>query len=121
VIRPIVYAEWSGYNTIMNASLEFSETDLAYLCMEYHVQRLMVFGSALGDAFGPESDIDLLVEFEPDTRAGYFLIVVLQDRLAALFGREVDLLTDGALNPRYRQSVMASAQVLYEREIALIS
>jgi len=100
----------------MNASLKFSNSELASLCMEYHVQRLMVFGSALGDAFSPESDVDLLVEFEPDTRAGYFLIVAFQEHLADLFDREVDLLTPGALNPRYRDSVMASAKVLYERE-----
>lgn len=74
----------------------------------------MLFGSILEARFRPDSDIDILVEFDPDAHVGYFGLVAAQLELAALFGREIDLLTPGALPPLYRDSVLSAAQTIYE-------
>ncbi len=75
---------------------------------------MLLFGSVLRDDFGPDSDIDVLVEFEPEARVGYFTLVTIQDELAQLLRREVDLLTPGALNERFRQDILGMAEVVYE-------
>jgi predicted nucleotidyltransferase len=90
-----------------------SPEDLREICCRYGVRRLALFGSILGPRFGPESDIDVLVEFEPRTRLGlrYF---ALEQELTELMGRQVDLNTSGFLSPEIRSEVEAEAQVLYD-------
>ncbi len=78
------------------------------------MRRLAVFGSALRDDFRADSDLDMLVEFEPDAQVGLDFIS-LQDQLSALFGRTVDLNTPGFLSRHFRQKVIDSAQAIYER------
>ncbi len=86
--------------------------DLAALCERYKVRRLAAFGSvARGDAT-PDSDLDLLVEFEPGARTG-FAFIRLQDELAELFGRPVDLNTPGFLSPRFRDRIVYESIELY--------
>ena len=85
---------------------------LAEICRRYGVRRLALFGSALRDDFGPESDIDLLVEFLPGTRTG-LRFFALQDELSAAIGRTVDLSTAGFLGPRILPTVLAEAQPIY--------
>lgn len=97
----------------MELPINIPHTELESFCKRYHILRLSLFGSVLREDFGPESDIDVLVEFEPGTRVGYFTLVTIQNELAELLGREVDLLTPGALNPRFRREVMAGAEVVY--------
>ena len=78
------------------------------------VARLSLFGSVLRDDFGPDSDVDVLVEFEVGARVGFFELSRLQDELEALFGgRKVDLLTPGFLSPYIRDEVLESARVQY--------
>lgn len=98
----------------MTSRVGFPLNALADLCRRYNVRRLRVFGSALRDDFGPDSDIDLLVEFAGDTAAGLFALGALQMELSALLGREVDLKTAGFLSPRFRQQVIDSAETIYE-------
>jgi predicted nucleotidyltransferase len=86
------------------------------LCARFHVQRLDLFGSAArGTDFGPDSDVDLLVTYHPThtpPSLGDFLD--LRDALAALFGRDVDLLVDGPIeNPFLRASIESSRQTLH--------
>lgn len=83
------------------------------LCQEFGVRRLSVFGSALTPEFGPESDIDLLVEFFPGTRLG-LRFFTLEIRLSEVFGRKVDLNTEGFLSPPIRKHALATAKVQYE-------
>ena len=87
-------------------------TELASLCERYHVRRLSLFGSVLRDDFGPDSDIDMLVEFEDDHIPG-LAFFSLQDELSHLFGRTVDLNTAGFLSPYFRDDVIATSSVLY--------
>jgi predicted nucleotidyltransferase len=88
---------------------------IAALCRQYHVRELAVFGSALGPNFGPQSDIDLLVSFEPDAKIGLFAFLDLQAELSALVERKVDLVPKNGLKPLIRNEVLAQAQdhILY--------
>jgi predicted nucleotidyltransferase len=98
----------------VNMITAVSSSELEALCRKYHVRKLALFGSVLRDDFRADSDLDVLVEFEPDARIGLDFIS-LQEELSALFGRSVDLNTVGFLSRHFRQKVIDSAQVLYER------
>lgn len=87
---------------------------IAAFCKRHHIRKLSLFGSVLREDFNDDSDIDMLVEFEPDARVTYLDLAEMQLRLAEMLGREVDLLTPGALSERFRQKVFDTAQVLYE-------
>jgi predicted nucleotidyltransferase len=88
---------------------------IADFCARHHIQRLALFGSVLRKDFGPESDIDVVVEFEPGHTPDFFRFVDMQDELSALLGRAVDLNTPAFLSRYFRQQVLDTAQVLYER------
>jgi uncharacterized protein len=82
-------------------------------CKRNHIRKLSLFGSVLSDSFGPESDIDILVEFESGHVPG-LAFIRMQDELAGLFGgRRVDLVTPKFLNPRIQQRVISEAVVQY--------
>jgi predicted nucleotidyltransferase len=86
---------------------------IADFCRRHHIRKLSLFGSVLHENFSPDSDIDVLVEFEPGHVPGLALIR-MQDELSAIFGgRSVDLLTPKFLNHRIRRRVEAEAQVQY--------
>ena len=86
---------------------------IANLCRQYKVQKLSVFGSALGPNFGPDSDIDLLVTFKPDAHIGLIEFSRFQRELSETIGRKVDLVPKNGLKPLIRDEVLAQAQVLY--------
>ena len=87
---------------------------LAEFCREHHIRRLALFGSVLCDDFGPDSDIDVLVEFEPGYTPGLFGIAHLERELSALFGgRKVDLRTPEDLSRYFRDDVLRKAEVQY--------
>jgi uncharacterized protein len=94
-------------------ALEIPMEPLADFCRRNKVQELALFGSAATSAFGPESDIDLLVTFRPEARVGFLTLARMQHELEELFGRKVDLVPKGGLKPVIRDSVLASARVLY--------
>ncbi len=85
---------------------------LADICRRYRIARLAVFGSVLRESFGPESDVDVLVEFEPGHTPG-FEFFAIQEQLAGLLGRPVDLHTPAFLSPYFRDEVQRDAEVLY--------
>ncbi|HEV2147664.1 MAG TPA: nucleotidyltransferase family protein [Longimicrobiaceae bacterium] len=95
-----------------SARVEFPRDRLAEFCRRHGIRKLAVFGSVLRDDFGPESDIDVLVEFEEGRTPG-FEFVALQDELSALLGREVDLNTPNSLSRYFRDAVTREAEVLY--------
>lgn len=84
-------------------------------CETQPIARLSLFGSALRGELRDESDIDLLVEYEPDARIGYFELAQHEIDLGELIGRQVDLRTAGELNRLFRQDVIDSARQLYAR------
>ncbi|MCP4592091.1 MAG: nucleotidyltransferase family protein [bacterium] len=85
---------------------------IAEFCRRYKIRRLALFGSVLRDDFGPNSDVDVLIEFVPGARIGWTFITI-QDELADLFGRQVDLLTPGSIRPAYRDAVLSTAENVY--------
>ncbi|MDY7101064.1 MAG: nucleotidyltransferase family protein [Actinomycetota bacterium] len=88
------------------------EARLAEVCERYGVAELSVFGSVARGEAGPDSDVDLLYVLAPDTRLG-FGISRLEDDLAELFGRPVDLVAKRALHRLLRDGVLADARVIY--------
>ena len=83
------------------------------LCERHGIRRLALFGSVLRDDFSPESDIDVLVEFQPGARVGLRFFDIERE-LSQLFGRKVDLNTAGFLGRRFRDRVVAEAEVQYD-------
>lgn len=90
------------------------ESDVAAFCRRHHIRRLALFGSVLREDFGPDSDVDVLVEFEDAYIPGFLRLHDLAEELGRLFGgRRVDLVTRKALNRRIRDQVLADAQTLH--------
>ena len=85
---------------------------LREVCERYGVARLEVFGSVSRGEDGPGNDIDLLHELKPDARLG-FAFFDLEDELAALFGRPVDLVPRDGINKYLREAILADAQAFY--------
>jgi predicted nucleotidyltransferase len=98
---------------VVSSRITFSTEQLAEICRRYHVRELSLFGSVLRDDFQDASDIDVLVEFEPDAPIGLFEFVRLKRELSALLGRDVDLVEKSGLKTFVRQPVLESAQVIY--------
>ncbi len=86
---------------------------LAEFCRKNRIRKLSVFGSALREDFGEESDVDLLVEFEPGQAPGLAFFGMADD-LCEIFGRPVDFLTERGLNRHIRDRVLSEAQPLYD-------
>ncbi|HEX9018269.1 MAG TPA: nucleotidyltransferase family protein [Anaerolineaceae bacterium] len=93
--------------------ISIPDTQLAEFCQRNHIRMLSFFGSVLSDAFGPESDVDILVEFESGHTPGLSLIRMQDELSHILGGRKVDLVTPKFLNKRIRDKVMAEAAVQY--------
>ena len=83
------------------------------LCAQYPVRELALFGSALGPDFNDESDIDFLIDFSPHAQVGFLTLAEIQEKLAALLDRPVDLVPRQGLKPVIRQAVLDSARVVY--------
>ena len=96
------------------AHIEIPQEAIAAFCRKWRVREFSVFGSVLRDDFRPDSDIDVLVSFEPDSGIGLWEMTDMRDELAELFGREVDLVErEGLRNPFRRQSTSSECRVLY--------
>lgn len=93
--------------------LHISSEALTDFCRRYKVRELALFGSMLGTNYGPDSDIDLLVSFEPAARVTFLTLAKMQRELEALLGRPVDLIPKDGLKPIIRNQVLATARVLY--------
>lgn len=87
---------------------------IADFCRRHRIRKLSVFGSAVRDDFGPDSDLDILVEFEPGARVGLDFFD-MEAELSELLGVEVDLNTEGFLSRYFRDQVLAEAEVQYEQ------
>ncbi len=83
------------------------------LCRRHHIRRLSLFGSVLRDDFRADSDVDVLVEFEPGRVPGFFGFAEVSFELEELFGRAVDLHTPASLSQYFRDEVMRAAEPLY--------
>lgn len=98
----------------MNPQISIPKTELATFCRAHGIRRFAIFGSALRADFGPESDIDVLVEFAPDRVPGLLGVAGMEIELSDLFGgRRVELRTPEDLSGYFRQEVLDSAEVQY--------
>jgi len=93
--------------------IAIAQDEIAAFCRRHHIRRLALFGSVLRDDFRPESDVDVLVEFEPGHTPGLDFFS-MEIELSEIIGRKVDLNTPGFLSRYYRDRVLAEAEVLYD-------
>jgi predicted nucleotidyltransferase len=82
-------------------------------CKKHHIRKLSLFGSALRDDFSPESDLDILVEFDPDHIPGFIRLAGMEIELTEILGRKVDMRTAQDLSRYFREDVLNSAKVQY--------
>lgn len=85
---------------------------IADFCKRYHIRKLAFFGSVLREDFTPESDVDVLVEFEPGYVPG-LAFFAMQDQLSKILGRKVDLNTKGFISKYFRDEVLRESRVEY--------
>jgi len=95
------------------ARIEVPQKRIAEFCRRHHIRWLALFGWVLRDDFRPDSDIDVLVEFEPEHRYTYFTLARIEEELASLLGRKVDLHVPKTLHPFIRDKVLSQAEALY--------
>jgi predicted nucleotidyltransferase len=93
--------------------LKVDREAVAAFCTRHGIRRLALFGSVLRADFRPDSDVDVLVEFEPDVTVGLITLAGMEAELAELLGRRVDLRTAAELSPYFRDQVLAEARVEY--------
>jgi hypothetical protein len=97
----------------MGLQITIPQEEIARFCRKNKIRRLALFGSVLRDDFTPESDVDVLVEFEPGERVG-LRFFALEQELSQLLGRKVDLNTPGFLSKDFREEVQLHAEVIYD-------
>lgn len=86
---------------------------IAEFCQRHHIRRLALFGSVLREDFRPDSDVDVLVEFEPGRPVGLIRLARIERELSELLGRKADLNTAGFLSRHFRGEVLREAEVQY--------
>jgi predicted nucleotidyltransferase len=103
----------SAIISVRRTMIEFPKNRLAAFCRKHHIPKLVIFGSVLREDFSPDSDIDVLVEFEDGHVPGFAFITIRDELSKLLVGREVDLVTPKFLNYRIRERVEKEASVSY--------
>jgi predicted nucleotidyltransferase len=98
-----------------NVHIKIPRDRLARFCESNHINRLSLYGSVLGHDFSQDSDIDMLIEFEPGTKAGFFKLAQMENELSEILGRKVDLRTPAELSRYFRQDVLENAKVEYAK------
>ncbi len=99
----------------MSAQVRVDRERIAAFCRQHHIRRLSFFGSVLRPDFRPDSDVDVLVEFEPGHVPGLLGMARLERELSETLGRKVDLRTPEDLSRYFRQSVLDEAEVQYAK------
>jgi hypothetical protein len=90
-----------------------SQQHLVEFCQRHRIRKLSFFGSVLRDDFNDDSDIDVLVEFEPPAKVGLIRLAGMEIELSELLGRKVDLNTPGFLSPYFREEVLQESETYY--------
>jgi predicted nucleotidyltransferase len=98
---------------LSRAKIEIPRRELEEFCLRYQVQRLALFGSVLGNEFRADSDVDVLVAFQPSARVGFITFSRMQRELSKLFERPVDLVPMDGLKPVIRDSVLSNIEEVY--------
>ncbi len=101
---------------MVSPTIDIPKDKLAAFCRKHHIRKLSLFGSVLRDDFGPNSDIDVLVEFDPDHIPGLAIVRMADELSDILGGQHVDLRTSVELSRYFRDEVIATAEVQYAGE-----
>ncbi len=97
----------------MDLPIEIDGEQVAAFCRKHHLTKLALFGSVLTDRFGPESDVDVLFEYDPAHVPSLFDVAGMEEELSALFGRKADMRTPRDLSRHFRDEVVRSARIQY--------
>lgn len=101
---------------VMIPQIAIPHQEISEFCRRHHIRKLSLFGSVLRDDFRPDSDIDVLVEFEDGHTPDFFRLYDIEQELSALFGgHPIDFVTPVALNRHLRDQILNSAAVQYEQ------
>lgn len=100
----------------MSPKIKISQKWIEEFCKEHHITKLALYGSVVSNHFTDESDIDILVEFDPKHIPGFFRFVDMKDALAENLGREVDLRTPEDISKLFRNDVIQQSYLVYGKE-----
>lgn len=98
---------------MVNPRVKIPEKQIKDFCQRYQIKRLALFGSVIRDDFRPDSDIDVLVLFDPSARTTFMTLGKMKRELSGMFQRQVDLVPQEGLKPVIREAVLSSAQEVY--------
>jgi len=107
--------EIQGYIMTEIMNINIPSEKIEKFCKKHHIQKLSLFGSALRDDFTPESDLDILVEFDPAHIPGLIRLAGMEIELTEIIGRKVDMRTAQDLSRYFREDVLNSAKVQYAK------
>lgn len=99
----------------MGANIDIPEDQVGDFCRRNRIRRLSLFGSLLRNDFTPESDVDVLVEFEPGARVGLIGLAGMEIELGRLLGRKAEIHTIKGLHPEFREQVLEMAEAHYDQ------
>jgi uncharacterized protein len=99
--------------TMMQDRIAINHEQLEQFCRRHRIRRLSLFGSVLRNDFRPDSDVDVLVEFEPEAHISLFDMAEMELELGEMLGRKIDLRTPGDLSRYFRDEVTREAEVQY--------
>ena len=97
----------------MSLRIQVDTEQIRDFCRRHHIRKFAFFGSVLRDDFRPDSDVDVLIEFEPDFRLGLFDLIRMQQEFSRIIGREADFRTPDDLGRFIRDRVIAESEVQY--------
>lgn len=97
----------------VNPQVSIHREAIRDFCRAHAIRQLAIFGSAVRSDFNQESDIDVVIDLDPDARVGLVALQVMRDELVSIFGRPVDLMTRGGLNRHISKHVLDSAEILH--------
>lgn len=97
----------------MDLPIEIDREQLADFCRKHHLTKLALFGSVLTDRFGPDSDVDVLFEYDPEHVPTLFDVVRMERELSEILGRKADMRTPRDLSRYFRDEVVQNAVVQY--------
>jgi predicted nucleotidyltransferase len=101
---------------VKRSGIKISKKKIEEFCKKHHIRKLSFFGSFLREDFSPDSDLDILVEFEPGQIVGFLKLAGMERELSEILDHKVDLRTPVELSRYFRQEVLDSAEVQYAQE-----
>jgi predicted nucleotidyltransferase len=109
----MIYNNTGVMNIMLNTRIKIPKKKIREFCQQYQVRRMALFGSVLRDDFRPESDIDVLVVFDPSAHITFMTLGKMSRELSGMFQRSVDLVPQEGLKLAIRDAVISSAQEIY--------